>query len=170
MKLLNSGQWLHEAEEKASLETATRGAIVSLGADEGSLLLLSEDAKQLEFVMCCTRTGNNSTLIGQRVPMAEGLVGKAIWTGEAQIDAPIFKNLIQDDFAGHDYGNPSSIIAVPVVCGGIRRGAMTLASFNPDRRFSTEDAAQYSAFATLVGLLLHKQAVIMALSEPQAAI
>lgn len=168
MDLMHYRQLMQDPGEKASLEAGLRSAIVSVGADEGSLLLLADDGAQLEFVMSCTRTGTNPQLIGQRVPVSEGWVGLAVQTGETQIGAPIFKGLEQADSNSTDAGNPAWVLATPLVYDEQSLGVMTLVSFSPDKRFSVQDAYQYEALAALVAMLLHKQSVIDELSGRHA--
>lgn len=169
MDLLQHLRLMQDPGEKAGFESALRTAIIAIGADEGSLLLPVENFSQLEFVMCCTRTGINPVLIGQRVPVTEGLVGMAVQSGETQIGAPVFKGVKQAGQASPDKGNPASVLAAPLVHQDAVLGVMTLISFNPAKRFTMADAAQYEALAALVALLLHKQNVINELSGKQPA-
>jgi GAF domain-containing protein len=168
MDLMHYRQLMQDPGEKASLEAGLRSAIVSVGADEGSLLLLVDDGAQLEFVMSCTRTGINQQLIGQQVPVGQGWVGLAVQTGETQIGAPIFKGLQQADADRADAGNPAWVLATPLVYDDRSLGVMTLVSFSADKRFSAQDAYQYEALAALVAMLLHKQSVIDELSGQHA--
>jgi hypothetical protein len=169
MEFLQCSQWFQNDEDKSCIENAMRSAIVSIGADEGALLLPIADATQLEFEICCTRTGVNAMLVGQRVPASEGVVGRAMQTGEGQVSTPIFKNLIQADFTLSDYGNPASLIAVPATCRGVCVGVMTLATFNPDHHFSESDTSHLRALANLVASMLCKQFTVVELSGQLAS-
>lgn len=152
--------WLQNPAERATLEAAVGALTHLLDADESALLIPADEGRQLEFVMCATRTGSNATLVGQRMPMDAGLVGDALRSGETLVDAPVFKGLIQADFTRADYGNPTSVIAVPLVHHEISFGVLTLVSFDPMRKFSADDVAAFKAFAGLVELVLYKQSVI----------
>jgi len=160
MDFMNFSQLIQDPGEQATLETAIRSAILATGADEGSLLLLRPDELHLEFAMCCTREGINHALIGQRVPVTEGLVGMAVQSGETQIGAPTYKRLKQANGSGEAATDPSSVLAAPLVHNDAALGVITLVSFNPQVRFTASHALHYEALAKLVALLLHKQAVV----------
>jgi len=170
MDLLNYRQLVQDPGEQATLETAIRSAIAATDADEGSILLLVDEDRQLEFTMCCTRAGINAGLIGQRVPVTQGLVGMAIQSGETQIGAPTYAGVAQAAQSDGAVLNPSSVLAAPLLHGERALGVMTLVSFNPRFRFTLAHAVHYEAVARLVALLLHKQAVIDELRRAPSAV
>jgi len=167
MNLLNYSQLLSDPGEKACLERALRSAIHSIGADEGSLLLPVDSDRFLEFTICCTRTDTNPTIVGQRVPVTQGLVGLAAQTGVPQIGAPIFKGVIQAESSATDIADPLSVLAVPLSHHDKLLGVITLVSFNPSKIFTINDSWHYEALGELLSLLIHKQIIINEMAQKQ---
>ena len=91
MSVLNA--YLGVASE--SSEEKVLRLLIELGAQfveaqEGSLLVLDDESAELVFAMTIGSAASEKSLIDQRVPLGEGLVGLAAQTHEVQIGAPRF--------------------------------------------------------------------------------
>lgn len=76
-------------EEKVLTLLIELGAQV-VGAQEGSLLVVDESSQELVFAMTVGRGLAEKGLVGQRVPLGQGLVGLAAQTHQVEIGAPVF--------------------------------------------------------------------------------
>ena len=79
-----------ESSEEKVLRLLIELAAQFADAQEGSLLVLDEDKAELVFAMTIGSAASEKSLIGQRVPLGEGLVGLCAQTQEVQIGAPKF--------------------------------------------------------------------------------
>lgn len=123
-------------------------------ADEGSLLVLDEKARELEFVMTVGSSASEKTLRGQRVPMGKGVTGLAAVTKEVQIGSPTYKDIKQTEKRGGDQGAPESVLAAPMLVNDTLIGIITAVSFREGKRFVGRDAQLYAGFATIAGLVV----------------
>ena len=135
------------------IETGAR----AVGADEGSLLIFDADTNELVFIM--TYGGSEEVLIGQRLPIGEGITGLAAATGEVQIGAPKFKDIKQSEAIG----TIKAVIAAPMQLGDNLIGVITAVSTKPDKRFTMADGQLYACLATIAALVVHQLDRIRAL-------
>lgn len=127
-------------------------AVQTLGVEEGSILLLDAKTQELVFLMTGGDLLSEWTLKGQRVKVGEGLTGLAAKTGEVQAGAPTFRAVQQPDH--HDFKAPTQIIAAPMLAGNLTVGAITAASYQPNRAFSGDDKILFKRLAGIAGIVI----------------
>lgn len=156
-----------------------------VGASEGSLLVHDRRANDLVFAM--TVGGDESVLVGQRVPMSKGLTGLAAATLEVQIGAPTFSGIRQapdgDDGepgapreareareAGErlDARAPESVIAAPMLVGDELVGVITAVTFEPGKRFTSDQGELYARIAAVAGVVVELRQKLAAISSMRA--
>jgi sigma-B regulation protein RsbU (phosphoserine phosphatase) len=142
-----------------------------VGAEEGSLLVLDDEARELVFAMTVGSGASEEALVGQRVPLGAGITGLAAQTHEVQIGAPTFDT---DQAAEHKTaeGRPKSVLAAPMLIGDRLVGVITAVSFRPDKRFGSADATLYGRIAAVAGVVVEqrrKLSAIEALQRGEAA-
>lgn len=147
--------------EEGVLRLLLETAIRTVDAAEGSVLAYDRDANDLRFVMT---VNGPSSLIGQRVPIGAGLTGLAALTHEVQIGAPTFKTVDDANKATGVEGEPSAVIAAPMVSGDTLIGVLTGVRFKPGYRFTTEDGRAYGNFSTIAALMLDQHSRLRDLS------
>jgi len=136
------------------------------GAQEGSLLVLDEITSELVFAMTVGSKDSERTLIGQRVPLGEGLVGLAAQTHEVQIGAPRFD--VPETKSGEgDDGKPKAVLAAPMLIGERLIGVITAVSFDADKRFSSNDALLYGRLATVAGVVVEQRRRLLTIEAMQ---
>ena len=143
--------------------------LIELGAQfvdahEGSLLVLDEVSSQLVFAMTVGRDGPEDALVGQKVPVGQGLVGLAAQTHEVQIGAPTF-HLPQDREQAGPAEEPRAEIAAPLIINDTLIGVMTAVSFKADKRFSSADARLYARIAWVAGIVIDQRRRLAALQS-----
>jgi GAF domain-containing protein len=126
-------------------------------ADEGSLLILDPKKNCLVFAMTSGSRATEKVLLGQRVPLGQGLTGLAAATGEVQIGSPTFKGVRQRKRRGQSTDHPTAVIAAPMLVRDEVIGVLTAASFGPDRRFTQEDGEFYGKIAAVAGVVVDQQ-------------
>ncbi|MBW2456452.1 MAG: GAF domain-containing protein [Deltaproteobacteria bacterium] len=136
------------------------------GAQEGSLLVLDEASSELVFAMTVGSADSERTLIGQRVPLGEGLVGLAAQTHEVQIGAPRF-DVPETKTGDGDDGKPKSVLAAPMLIGERLIGVITAVSFDAEARFSSSDALLYGRLATVAGVVVEQRRRLLAIEAMQ---
>lgn len=139
------------SREEGVLRLLLETAIRTVDAAEGSVLAYDRDANDLRFVMTVNGPGN---LVGQRVPIGAGLTGLAALTHEVQIGAPTYRTVDDANKATGVEGEPSAVIAAPMVSGDQLIGVLTAVRFKPGHRFTTDDGRAYGNFATIAALML----------------
>jgi len=140
----------------ATPEAAALRQIVEIGvsviqADEGSLCVMDADAGDLRFAM--TVGESEKTLMGQRVPIGSGITGLAAATRQAQVGAPVYKDVAQTERLS---GGPESVIAAPMMLGETVVGVLTAVTFKKGRIFNSQEAILYARFARLAALLVEQ--------------
>lgn len=133
-----------------SLETA----VAMVGGDEGSLLAYDEDANDLCFVATVGNPDSERALLGQRVPLGQGITGLAAESGEVQVGAPNYKDITQTERLG---AGPEAVVAAPILAGDDLYGVVTSVSFAAGRRFGAREAELYARFAGIFAALLEAQ-------------
>jgi len=120
-----------------------------VGAQEGSLLVLDEKEGELVFAMTVGSRSSETELVGQRVPLGKGIVGLAAQTHEVQIGAPTFDT--------EQTQEPKAVIAAPMLIGDRLIGVITAVSFQPEKRFNSNDALLYARVATVAGVVVEQR-------------
>lgn len=142
--------------EEAALRLLAEFGVAAAGADEGSLLALDRRRGDLVFVMTVGDPAAESHLRGQRVPMGRGLSGLAAATREVQIGAPVYRDIRQRRRAGGPAGQPSWVLAAPMLVRDEVVGVFTAATFDPRKPFDAGHAALYAKLATVAGVCLEQ--------------
>lgn len=124
-----------------------------VGADEGSILLLDASGKHLVFVMTAGDRESEKMLVGQKVPVGRGITGLAAQTQEVHIGAPTYKQVRQARSGGPD-GAPLSVMAAPLLIDEDLIGVITAATFNPNKRFTGNDARLYGRIASVIAVVI----------------
>jgi GAF domain-containing protein len=131
-----------------------------VGAEEGSLLVVdhSQDPpRELIFAMTVGSRESEETLRGQRVPLGEGLAGIAAVTHEVQIGAPLYDGVQQAQRGEAPPGQPTAVIAAPMLVEDGLVGVITAVSFEEGKRFTAEDAALYARAASVAGVVVDQR-------------
>lgn len=149
-----------KSTEAAVLRLLIELGVQIAGADEGSLLVLDPAQRDLVFAMT---TANGTELIGQRVPLGQGLTGLAAETQEVQIGAPTFGGVQQPAERGQSA--PEAVIAAPMLCGEDVVGVITAVSFAAGKRFNKHDAALYMRLATIAGVVVEQRRHISEIAQ-----
>jgi hypothetical protein len=142
-----------QSDEANVLRLLIELGIQVAGATEGSLLVHDRTANDLVFAMT---VGGRDVLIGQRVPMSQGLTGLAAATREVQIGAPTF-DIKQ---AEQRQDGPSAVIAAPMLVADELVGVITAVSFDREKRFSAADGDLYARLATVAALVVQQRRVL----------
>lgn len=150
--------------------------IIELGlqimeADEGSLLVLDEDAEELAFAVTVGSADTEQDLVGQRIPLGKGLTGLAALTREVQVGAPTFQVVHEEDGTTerHDVAGGQAVIAAPMLVGDTTVGVITAVSFDKDKRFTSKDARLYASFAAVAGVIVEQRRRLAVLEQGQPA-
>ncbi|MBW2523525.1 MAG: GAF domain-containing protein [Deltaproteobacteria bacterium] len=155
-----------ESSEEKVLRLLIELGAQFVGAQEGSLLVLDDESAELVFAMTIGSDASEQSLIGQRVPLGEGLVGLAAQTHEVQIGAPRFD--VPGAAEGKaDQGKPQAVLAAPMLIGDRLIGVITAVSFDPDKRFGTADAMLYGRIATVAGVVVEQRRKLAAVEALQ---
>jgi hypothetical protein len=121
----------------------------------------------LRFAMTVGDRSSEATLLGQRVPMGEGVTGLAAATQQVQIGAPKFKDVKQTQ-EREDQGGPKAVIAAPMLIGERLIGVVTAVSFSLDRRFGVDDARLIAGVATIAAVVVDQQQRLGAMAKGDA--
>jgi GAF domain-containing protein len=143
----------HRAEGHA-LRLLLETGIHLVDADEGSLLAYDAAKRVLRFVMTAGSRSSEQVLLGQTIPVGNGLSGLAAATGEVQIGAPVYHDIAQKRRRRGGPQEPEAVIAAPIVAGETLLGVMTAVSFRDGRRFSHDDGKLMGRFGAIAGLVL----------------
>src|SRR5688572_9102565 len=134
------------ASADADLREQLKEALRRADAEEGSVLLLTEDGHALQFVLCESPVAK--TLQGMRQPLDKGITGLAF-----SLQQPMVVNDVARDSAfdptvqEHTKVRTHSIMVVPLVspCGEF--GALTAINSRQPGGFTAEDLARYGEAA-----------------------
>ena len=155
-----------ESSEEKVLRLLIELGAQFVGAKEGSLLVVDEATSELVFAMTAGNAESEKSLIGQRVPLGEGLVGFAAQTHEVQIGAPRFDVPGASD-DGQQGGKPTAVLAAPMLIGERLIGVITAVSFDADKRFGSTDAMLYGRLATVAGVVVDQRQRLAAIEAFQ---
>jgi GAF domain-containing protein len=140
------------------IETGVR----SIGAEGGSLLLYNPDANDLTFTIAYPES-DEEVLIGQRVPLGQGITGLAAETGEVQIGAPRYHDVEQRQATSEI----QAVIAAPMMIQDRLIGVITAVSREPGRRFTMADAELYACLTTIAALVVDQALLLRASSTEE---
>jgi GAF domain-containing protein len=158
-----------QSDTDNTLRLLIRMGVLVTGADEGSLLVLDEAAGDLRFAMTIGDAGSEATLLGQRVPLGQGITGLAAATLEVQIGAPTFRDIRQsarlDPAAVQE-----AVMAAPMLLGEQLVGVITAVSFRAGKRFTTEDGRLFGGFAAIAGVLVDQAQRLQGLGDMAPAL
>jgi signal transduction histidine kinase len=127
------------------LELITSSAVEILDAEAGSLLLMVEDDKELEFKVALG--GSGGALVGKRFPAKKGLVGEVASTGK-----PVIVNdAANDPRWGGEVSKggfiTSAVLAVPLVAQNRVIGVLETINKKGSGIYINEDAELLTTFA-----------------------
>jgi GAF domain-containing protein len=137
--------------EAIALRELVEIGVSVVGADEGSLLVVEPDGRNLRFAM--TVGASEATLLGQRVPIGSGVTGLAAATRQVQVGAPIYRDVAQTERLSD---GPESVIAAPMMLGDAVIGVMTAVTFAKGRLFSAKETDLYARFSGLAALVVEQ--------------
>ena len=109
------------------------------------------------FAMTVGSRDSERTLVGQRVPLGEGLTGLAAVTREVQIGSPLYDGVRQAERREGAEGGIESVIAAPMLAGDSLVGVITAVSFDPETQFGSEAATLYARAASVAGVLVDQR-------------
>lgn len=144
---------LTSTPEETALRQIVEIGVGIIAADEGSLLVLDPDAGDLRFAMTVGSEGSEQKLLGQRVPIGEGVTGLAAVTRQVQVGAPRYRDIQQTEQLSE---GPESVIAAPMLIGDNLIGVLTAITETKGRRFSAKEAELYARFACVAALLVEQ--------------
>jgi GAF domain-containing protein len=132
------------------LDGILQSALSSIGADDGSLLLIDEETNELAFVV--VRGVVREKLVGHRIPMGQGIAG---WVAE-HAEPVIVKNAQLDkrfspavDRAFHF--KTRSMLCVPIIHDGRISGVMQVLNKSNRKEFNEADLMLLGLVAQLAG-------------------
>lgn len=140
-----------ESREARILRLVVETVVQGVDGDEGSLLVAAPEAGDLYFAMTIGDEESEKTLLGQRVPMGQGLTGLAAATQEVQVGAPTFKDVAQTEKKST---GPEAVLAAPMVIGDRLIGVVTAVSFRDGKRFTARDATFAGRLATIAAVIV----------------
>jgi sigma-B regulation protein RsbU (phosphoserine phosphatase) len=127
-------------------------------AEERSFLVLDEATNELVFAITVGNTESEASLIGQRVPLGQGIIGLAAMTREVRLGRQHSPDITQ---VHNPLGEPKSVLAAPILAGDNVFGVITAVSFKAESRFSGRHADTYAGFASLVGTVVERRRLAM---------
>ncbi len=130
-----------------------------VGAEEGSLFVVDEEAQELVLTMTVGSTTSEEALRGQRMPLGTGITGLAVLSREVQMGSTKYSDIKQSKERDPDQTglDPTAVVAAPLLAGEKVVGAITGVSFLPERRFTAKDAERYARFASIAGVVIDQR-------------
>ncbi len=130
-------------------------AIQAVQAEEGSLLLLDEEAHEFMFVEVVG--DNRAQLLGMRMPEAQGIVGAAIKRRKPLLVKDVRQEPQWYPHVDETLGFETvSVLCVPVMDKGQILGAIELVNKKNDAAFDEEDQDVLLLVARLAGVALRR--------------
>ena len=154
-----------QSEYENTLRLLIRMGLLVTDADEGSLLVLDPEAGDLRFAMTIGSADSEAALLGQRVPLGQGITGLAAATLEVQIGAPTYKDVHQSTRLDQTSTGPEAVMAAPLLSGPELVGVISAVSFKKDKRFTTQDGKLFGGFAAIAGVLIDQARHLARLNE-----
>ena len=128
------------------LRAELRAAVTAADAEEGSVLLLTEDRGELEFVLC--ESPVTDTLRGLRQPVGKGITGLAFLLQQPMVVNDVTRDASFDPTVQERTKvRTRSIMVVPLVAPCGEFGALTALNARRQDGFSAEDLACYTEAA-----------------------
>ncbi|MCE7874033.1 GAF domain-containing protein [bacterium CPR1] len=140
-----------------------------VGAEEGSLFVVDDQAQELVLTMTVGSATSEEALRGQRMPIGKGLTGLAVLTREVQMGSTTYSDIKQSKERDPDQTglDPTAVVAAPLMAGENVVGAITGVSFLPDKRFTARDAERYARFASVAGVVIDQRRRLQLVSGNQ---
>jgi len=152
-------------ERRELLASIVSVARAVFGAAAGSILLIDEAAGELVFE--ATAGEGEEHLVGNRFPIDQGIAGWVAATGEAMIvDDLAASSVFARDIAEGTRYVPDSIMAAPVICGGVVLGVLEVLDPAPQSRSSLGDLDLLTLLAGQAGIALRGVARDAAAARP----
>lgn len=143
-----------------------------VGADEGSLLVLEPEpengARHLIFAMTLGNAESEKKLLGLKVPVGEGITGRAALTREVQVGYPVYTLKNGKNNGEAPEGDTKVIMAAPMLIEDDLIGVITAVSFNPAKVFTAEHAKLYGRLAAAAAIIVDQQHRLEALGTPNS--
>jgi GAF domain-containing protein len=155
-----------EGAHSDALRIALELGISTVGAEEGSLLVLDDSSGDLVFLMTAGDMLSESVLKGQRVPVGQGLTGRAASTGEIQVGVPTHASVLQSEHRNEK--SPSRLIAAPMFAGKQLTGVLTAATYQPEHQFLEEQIRVFGRIAALAGIVVAERRRILSFESLHA--
>ena len=156
----------HGVSREDVLEAICEGARELLGDEVSGLQLVpADDPTVLELVAMKGRDAED--LRGARVPKSEGIAGRALADGRLVVS----ENYQDDAYAAQTFRERGlrAVMSAPVHESGRTVGTLTVASYQPGRRYSSIERDMLLAFADHASLALSDARSIQAMREADAA-
>ena len=159
-RALNQLGVLDDADVRRVLVQLIRLGLDVVGADQGALLSVEPDGKYLRFAMVASREGlrnageMSESLIGQTLPIGEGVTGMAALTHDIQAESRTGSGRIRS-MCGD--GSPNAVLAAPMLIGDELVGVITAVGFQRKKPFSTAECRSYGAFADVAAVVVDRQ-------------
>lgn len=141
------------AKEDAQLAAALAQAVRAVGAQEGSILLLTPSGQALRFALCSAPEA--AKLVDTQQPVTRGVVGLV-----ASFQQPTINNQLEDD-PQHDPSVDDKVgsitrnqMAVPLSDSEHEFGVITAINANSEEGFSNADLQRYLDAAKAVSTRL----------------
>lgn len=148
-KQLNSNLEMGEVLESILLQM-----VQVVGAEAGTLWVLNKDRQTIKAVAAYGASASN--ILNIELGMSEGIVGKVIATGEAQLIENVAMNPDWANRVDHSSGFVTkSMITVPLAVKGNVLGALQLLNKKDIAFFSEQDISLAVALANQSALALH---------------
>ncbi|MFL7791217.1 MAG: GAF domain-containing protein [Anaerolineae bacterium] len=153
-----------EQDVLALLDETMVYALDLLEAEDGSLMLIDEDADEMVFVL--VHGAVRQMLEGYRFDRRLGIAGQVAESGEATVindvrGVPYFLPEIDERFGFVT----KSLVAVPLIARGRALGVLEVLNKRSDEGFTDDDASVLSVLATLAALALDYATVASGKSE-----
>ncbi len=158
-----------QSEYENTLRLLIRMGLLVTDGDEGSLLVLDPEAGDLRFAMTIGNADSEAALLGQRIPLGQGITGLAAATLEVQIGAPTYKDVQQSARLDQGTSGPEAVMAAPLLSGSELVGVITAVSFKKNKRFTTQDGKLFGGFAAIAGVLVDQARHLARLKEEAEA-
>ncbi len=142
------------------LDQIMASALISIGADDGTLMLVDEETKELAFVVAHGRIGEELTQY--RIPLGVGIAG---WVAE-HAEPQIIPNVYLDDRFSPKTDQAfqyktQSMLCVPIVYNEKVLGVMQLLNKSNRKEFNQSDLIMLTIVAQLAGNSLARAETIL---------
>ncbi len=148
----------------ALLERVLQSALLSIGAADGSLMLVDDDHEQLVFAVVHGQVKNS--LVGHRIPLGTGIAG---WVA-ANREPLVIEDVQRDHRFSHDVDQSfrfqtRSMVCVPVLEGERVMGVLQALNKFEQRPFDQSDLATMCVAAQLATTAIARAEAVAAAQE-----